>query len=137
MSTMIIFATPLATYRWEMSPKSEMAEKWPAKWPAAIFRGRPEMAEKMAGQMADSGNCPAICPAIFLAISGLPRKMATGHLAGHFRVQAHFQPAAGQWGRKIIFQEWETDPVQCKRGFKRGLLRDKFGHFEAIFWSYA
>ena len=57
-------ATPLTSYRWEMGPKLEMAEKWLAKWLAAIFRGGPNMSEKMAGQ-TENGQTSALRPWIF------------------------------------------------------------------------
>ena len=38
---------------WETGPEPKMAEKWPAKWPAAILGGGPKMAEKWPGKWLD------------------------------------------------------------------------------------
>ena len=52
---------------WETGQEPKMAEKWPAKWPAAISRGGPKMAGKWPGKWPDSQNLVifAIFPAIF------------------------------------------------------------------------
>ena len=68
-------ATPLSSHRREMDSKPEIAEKWLAKLPAAIFWGGPKMAEKMAGQMAGKTrkrpnfSYPAIFSAILVSLS--------------------------------------------------------------------
>ena len=96
-------ATPLASYRWEMSPKSEMAEKWPA----AIFRGRPEMAGKMAGQMAgqaENGQISAIRP-FFRPFRAFPEKWppAISPAISDFGLISHLWLANGVATKNRVF----------------------------------
>ena len=96
-------ATHLTSYKWEMGPELEMAEKWLAKWPAAIFRGRAPKWMKNGRANGRIAACPAIRPAIFSAILGPPRKIAASHFASHFSAIYPFptcsSSVAGQVGR--------------------------------------
>ena len=72
---------------WETGPEPRMAEKWLAKWPAAISQGGSQNGRKMAGQPKNH-QILAVRPFSrpFFGHVGTPppRKMAAGHFAGHF-----------------------------------------------------
>ena len=90
-------------------PETGMAEKWLAKWPAAIFTRGPKMAEKWPCKWANrqkmakfqlSGHLPSHFSAILpppLPKNG--RRPFRQPLFGHFQFRARFPPVAGQRGR--------------------------------------
>ena len=99
-------ATWLACYRMGNGPKPKTAEKWPAKWPAAVFRGRgPKMATRSPGKCPDRQEIPEFELASYLsghfsAILGHPRKMAAGHFSAIFGSGPVSHSVAGQPSRK-------------------------------------
>ena len=116
-------AIPLASYGWETDPKLEMAEKWLAKWPAAIFRGGPRNGRKMAGQMAGqaemakfqlSGHLPGLFFGHFGDSPKNGRRPFRQPFFGHFQFRACFPPVAGQRNRNKRVQ------TQVRKGAQKG-----------------